>query len=104
MKIQINRLNWEIKEVETRSQELVVNGNQCYGTCKYHTQEIFLDATLKGDKKYQVLKHELTHAFIFCYLLEQKKSYSEEDLCEFIALYSEGIIDLSKQYMLKEGI
>ena len=104
MKIKINRLNWTIKEVETRSAELVVNGNQCFGVCKHYTQEIIIDKTLKDDAKYQILKHELTHAFIRCFLIELKESYTEEDLCEFVALYSEQINDLAKKYIKNEDI
>lgn len=99
MEVKINSLKWTIKEVDTRSQELNANGNQCYGTCKYHTQEIFLDNSLKNDKKCQTLKHELAHAFISCYMLEQKQNYSEEDLCEFVALYSDKIVEIATKYM-----
>lgn len=99
MEVKINGTTWNIKEVDTRSQELNINGNQCYGTCKYHTQEICLDSSLKKSKKYQTLKHELAHAFISCHLLEQKKSYSEEEMCEYVALYADNIVEIASHYM-----
>lgn len=102
--VDINKLKWTIKEVETRSAELVVDGSQCYGTCKYYTQEIFLDETLTNDKKIKTLKHELTHAFINCYLLEQQENYSEEQLCEFVATYSEHINEIANDYLKCKSI
>lgn len=98
MDIKINNLTWTIREVETRSTELVVNGNQCFGVCKHYTQEILIDETLKPDAKLQVLKHELTHAFIRCCLLDYQEHYTEEDMCEFVALYSEQINNIAKEY------
>ena len=99
METKINGLKWTIKEVETRSSELIVNGNQCFGVCKYATQEILIDNTLKKDKKYQTLKHELAHAFLYCFLLDKKETYSEEELCEFVAMYSDQIIECANIYM-----
>ena len=99
MVVKINNLEWKIEEVETRSSELMVDGKECFGVCKYLTQEIFLDATLKSDKLCAVLRHELTHAFLYCYLLEKKKSYDEEEVCEFVALYSKQINDIVLDYI-----
>jgi len=99
MKIKINNLEWKIEEVETRSSELMVDGNQCFGVCKFHSQEIFLDATLKSDKLCSTLRHELTHAFLYCYMLESKKTYTEEEVCEFVALYSKQINDIVLDYI-----
>ena len=98
MNTKINNLTWTIREVETRSAELIVNGSQCFGVCKHYTQEIMIDETLKPDAKLQVLKHELTHAFIRCHLLDYQEHYTEEDMCEFVALYSEQINNIAKEY------
>ncbi len=103
-KILINSLEWEIKEVETRSSELWVNGKECFGTCKYPTQEIFIDSTLKSDKKYQTIKHELTHAFLYCYMLESKQQFSEEELCEFVANYADQIICIARDYIYSKEV
>lgn len=91
MKIRINGLLWTIEEVDTRSQELVLNGNSCFGVCQYVNQRILIDNSIKDDKKCQTLKHELTHAFLYCYMLDKKDTFNEEELCEFVALYSEEI-------------
>ena len=99
MQVKINNLTWTIHEVDTRNAELVVNGAQCFGVCKHYTQEIIIDESLKDDAKLQVLKHELTHAFVRCHLLDYKESYTEEDLCEFVALYAEQINNIAKEYM-----
>lgn len=98
MVVTINNLVWTIHEVETRSAELIVNGNQCFGVCKHYTQEIILDESLKDDAKMQTLRHELTHAFIRCYMIEYKEHYTEEDVCEFVALYAEHINKIAKEY------
>lgn len=99
MTININGLKWTIEEVETRSSELIVNGVSCFGVCKFLTQEILIDNSLKEDKQFQTLKHELTHAFLYCHLLDKKDNYTEEELCEFVAMYSEPIINIAKTYM-----
>lgn len=95
--VDINKLNWTIEEVDTRSAELIVDNKSCFGVCKYLTQEIFIDASLKEDKKCQTLKHELTHAFLYCHLLEKKENYTEEELCEFVAIYSDEIIRIANE-------
>lgn len=99
MQININGLNWTIEEVETRSAELIVNGNQCFGVCQYLNQRILLDITLKNDKKLQTLKHELTHAFLYCHLINMKESYTEEEVCEFVAMYSQAINEIAQTYI-----
>ena len=99
MTIRINGLLWTIEEVDTRSQELVINGNSCFGVCQYVNQRILIDNSIKDDKKYQTLKHELAHAFLYCYTLDKKDTFNEEELCEFVAMYSDAINDFAKEYM-----
>lgn len=96
--LKINELEWTIEEVDTRSQELVIDNNWCNGVCIYTQQRILLDKSLKNDKKIQTLRHELAHAFIYCYLLNQKESYTEEELCEFMGIYGGMINKITEEY------
>ena len=94
----IGSLKWRIIEVPSTDPSLVVNNSPCYGTCHHHMNMIFLDEFLPYERKKQTLRHELTHAFISSYLLEQRETYTEEMLCEFVSIYSEGINKIVEDY------
>lgn len=94
----IGSLKWGIDEVSTADYRLIVNNSPCYGTCHHNRNMIYLDETLTLERKKQTLKHELTHAFISSFLLEQRETYTEEMLCEFVAIYSEKINEIVENY------
>ena len=104
MKVEINNLIWEIEEVETRDVNLLEGENSCYGTCHYYKNVIYLDKSLTEFHKKRVLAHELTHAYIFSYLLTKQEKYSEEEMCEFVALYGNDIWNQVTDYFFKKEI
>ena len=98
MKIKINDLTWKIIEVDTNDTNLLSGNTQCFGTCHYSKQIIYIDKNLNIEKLYQTLIHELTHAFIYCYLLKMNCKFDEEELCEFVAIYGKKIINMATDY------
>lgn len=94
----IGSLKWRIREVPTNDHSLIVNNVPCYGACHHSINMIFLDETLQLERKKQTLRHELAHAFIGSFLLELRETYTEEMLCEFVAIYSEGINKIVEEY------
>lgn len=100
-KIKIKDLEWQIILVPTTSSNLIVNGNACYGVCNHYEKKIYLDKELPDDQMRRTVVHELTHAFITSYFIERKEHYTEEDLCEFVAIYGEEISNLAKEILKK---
>lgn len=102
MKCTINGFEWEILEVSATDCNLNVGGAS-FGTTLIHYQKIYLDKDLAPLLKRKVLRHELSHAFLYCYLLDRKEEYSEEEVAEFVALYSPQILDICNKYFEKKG-
>ena len=104
MIIKVNNMNWEIKEVESSHSMLLVRGAVGQGTSHFLHKEIYLDKDLKPEHKQQVLRHELTHAFMSETQISDKDTYDEEELCEFVGLYGYEIAFIADKYMLTEHI
>lgn len=92
--MKISNLIWEVVELPTN--DTAINGD--YGKCVYVNQKIYIDKTLIPQHKRRVLIHEIAHAFVFSYLLENKTQYSEEEVVEFVAAFGEQIIGLADEY------
>lgn len=103
MKIVINTIEWEIKEVDSLDGILVVNSRRCKGVCDYGTQIISIQNNLKENIKRQTLAHELTHAFLFQTQIDEKDKYSEEFVCEFLARYAFQILEIVDKYFTSEA-
>ena len=98
MNIDINGQSWSIIEVDEKDDRLKVDDKECWGTCKYDCQHIYLCKQAMLGKKKQTLIHELSHAFVYEYLLKIQESYDNEDLCEFVAKYGERIVLSANKY------
>lgn len=103
-KLYINNLEWEIKEANSDSEELKLNEENVIGFCQPYTNTIYIDKTLKEYHKKRVLAHELTHAYIYSHLLTRPEKYSEEELCDFVALYGKQIWNQVDEYFFKQEI
>jgi len=102
MIIKINNMNWEIKEVESSHSMLLVSGAVGQGTSHFLHKEIYLDKDLKLEHKQQVLRHELTHAFMCETQISKKDTFDEEELCEFVGLYGQCICEIVERYFYIE--
>lgn len=95
----INNQTWEIKEVEEDSGKLFVDGSFRQGSTHYNSQTIYLSNGLHEDRMKEVLLHELTHVVLYAtQSYYEKDSFSEEELCEVVALYGEKAINLMRKY------
>lgn len=98
--LKINNSLWKIVEVETKDPNLVIEDNMCFGVCDYSTFTIYLDKNLEDENKFNTLLHELTHAYMYSFLLSKKEVYTEEELCQFIAHYGESIVFEAQNYLV----
>lgn len=86
---------WTVYEVTTDDPKLTFKGTTALGMTYYMTQSIYIDKALTKDHKIEVIRHEITHAVIFETQFAENKKYSEEDICELIAIYGKVICDLA---------
>lgn len=89
--VKINKILYQIKTVDNKELNRHQDeDNSVIGLTDCIDQIIYLDKDLKKERMKQTLIHELTHAYINeCYPSE---IFDEEDLCNFIAIYSEDIL------------
>lgn len=102
MKIKIKDYEYEIIEVDDDYKPFFAdNGDlQLYGQTEYLEQKIRIYKHLNETRKRDTLIHELTHAFHDVYLSSQhiKDKFDEEDICYFMATYSENILEIVNDY------
>lgn len=97
-----NKCSWVIEEVSGLDSTLLVDGKRCRGATHFYNRKIYIDKNLEATDKKQVLLHELAHAILYDTQLELKDEYSEENLCEFIALYGETILQTAEGYLMSQ--
>ena len=85
--VQIFRNNWTVL-VTKSPKDLIVNNKQCKGCIVYKDSVIFLDENLSDKDRLRVLRHEVAHALLYETQISQKDCYTEEELCDFMAIYS----------------
>lgn len=92
MQILINSIPWNIHFVNPSNPNLITNsGIYTLGMTDNNIKTIFLNNKLHGELLYDVLCHELTHAYIFSYKIPYSVE-EEERLCQFISGYGKSII------------
>lgn len=98
----INNTTWKISLVRSKEDNedfYDKDGVLClYGQTNFPTQEIFISNEVTDERKLLTIIHELTHAFHDVYLASQhiKDKFDEEDICCFMASYSQEILGLAK--------
>lgn len=101
MKVKIKDYEYTIEEVDETNKDFIRDGGLVlYGQTVYERQLIQLYKNLTPIRKRQTLIHELVHAFHDVYLASQhvKDKYDEEDICYFMATYSEDILKIVDAY------
>ena len=88
----INGVRWRVYLVSPAHPLLLTPWHtHAFGVCDKTTQTIYIDKTLSSHKIKQVLRHEITHAFIFSYDIDM--SYDEEELVAgLVEKYGEDIV------------
>lgn len=105
MKIKIKDYEYTIVEVDDTDTDFVKNRKLVlYGQTIPEKQLIKIYKGLTPVRKKQTLIHELTHAFYDVYLASYhvKDKFDEEDICCFMASYSEDILKMVNNYFKGE--
>lgn len=92
---------WSIIEVAGSDSSLFIDGKHCRGATHYFNREIYINKDLTPEDKKQTLIHELVHATLYDTQIELKEEYSEENLCDFVAMYGEGVVRVAEDYLRK---
>lgn len=108
MQFKMNNRSWEIVELsqEEIRQHIIdykydgkpVEIGRYFGQTYFDEQKIYIDKDLHEEQKKQTLKHELMHCYIGCYLFNNERNYTEEDLCNISANSHDIIHDIVKEY------
>lgn len=105
MIVKIKDYIYTIIEVDEHDRDLFSDGELIlYGLTKHVTQEIKIYKHLSVIRRRETLIHELTHAFCDVYInsFHIKDKFDEEDICCFMATYSEDILKIVNKYLEKE--
>lgn len=105
MKFKINNRNFEIIEInqkEMRETFSIYDGEpqtgRYFGLTYLDNGKVYIDKDLCIDQKKQTLKHELMHCYIGCYLFNDERQYTEEDLCNISANSHDIIHKITENY------
>lgn len=93
----INGLVWDISVVSTTSAELLVDNVACRGTTWCGHQKICLSADLTEFTARRVIAHELTHAFLWSTQMRLPETFTEEEVCEFVACWGYEILTMTEE-------
>lgn len=101
MRVKIKDYEFDIVEVDDTDIDFIRDDNLAlYGQTIYEKQLIKIYKNLSARRKRETLIHELTHAFYDVYLASYhiKDTFNEEDICCFMATYSEDILKIVNDY------
>ena len=107
MNFVMNNRNWKIiefsqEEIKQHMIDYKYDGEPAdgryYGQTYIDEQIIYIDKNLNSEQKRQTLLHELMHCYIGCYLFQNSKDYSEEDLCNISACSHDIISKIVNDY------
>lgn len=89
----INNIPWKIKPVKNADKGLKTgDGKYTIGMTDWNNRTIYLNENLSGTLLYNVLCHEIVHAFMFSYNLYLDYE-QEEKMANFIADYGKEIVN-----------
>lgn len=103
MKFNLILYSWNITLTDD-IESLTAGGKVCSGTIHYSTQDIYIDKALSLIDKYKTIRHELTHAIIYETQINTDVTYTEEDICEFVAKYGAFINSKTEEIIEKLNI
>lgn len=88
----VNGISWSVKYVNSTDEILRRPDNiLTLGVTDFTTKTVYISRQLHGRLLNKVVLHELCHVVVFCYNIGWCKD-REEELCDFIANYSEKIV------------
>ena len=104
MKVTINKLlNIDYDIIETDDEKYVklkngIDSESILGLCDIANQKIYIHKDISMLNKIKTLKHEIAHALLYEYCLSDGV-YTEEQLCDFMALYGSEVERLTSKYL-----
>lgn len=106
MKIKINNVEWEIKELTNEEMNEFISKYRKYedyeyycGYTSYIKHVILLNKIAENNE--HTLYHELVHAYLYSYGLYDFETYSEEDVCNIASRSSIIINQIMNEYFKK---
>lgn len=99
--IKVNNLTYKVILVEDKDDknfyDKETDNLKMFGETNFVNQTIRIWKHLTDERKRITIMHEITHVFYDSYLTSQhiKDQFDEEDICCFVASYSEEIIKLT---------
>lgn len=108
-KIRVNGSTWRIVLTDDKNNLRDNIGHICKGITSYKNSTVYIDIDISRDNMIHIIRHELSHIYLYetqikSSLLKDDIIYSEEDLCEFLAIYGSRIINKSNNILRKLGI
>lgn len=95
----INENIWTIEFLVPEDDRLKLKGSDCAGICWTTHKKIYIDKTLTEKTMRNVIRHELTHAYIYDTQCYQPTKFDQEFLAEFVGIYGEMIILLTDRIL-----
>lgn len=92
MHILIAGQKWDVLKVSGHDPGLYADAKTCLGTAWPGHLRIYISAELEGDSALRTIKHELVHAYIYSTQAIRPETWDEEDVCEFLSIYGDEII------------
>lgn len=77
-----------------------------HGITEYITQTIYVDKELDGFPLAKVLRHELTHIYLWETGQQARERYDEEEICDIMSIAAPAICKTTNEIILrlKEGL
>lgn len=97
MKINLEGLVWQVELADAHSPNLMVNSEPCRGTTWCGHQRIYISNELSVDCAMRVIRHEVTHAYIWSTQMVLPETFDEEWICNFISMWGPQILGASDQ-------
>jgi 6-pyruvoyl-tetrahydropterin synthase len=95
--MKVGNLNYEIELInDEEDKRLFYNDIYNAGITWFRDLKIYILNTMPLKKKKEVLTHEITHAYLENYALNQD-NYTDENICEFVSKFGKEIVKKSEQ-------
>lgn len=103
IRVKINSSNWNIVLTDNKQDLIDRDGHLCKGTTSYKKSTIYISNEVSRENLAHLLRHELTHVYLYETQIRLTDNYSEEDMCEFIAIYGKRIIKKADTILRRVG-
>lgn len=99
----IKDMNYKVIQVDAENKYLQSdNPNEIIlGKTMVFEQQILIRKDLQPNRKFNVLVHEITHAFIDVYGYTSMDKWNEEQLCSFNESFASDIVSLANEVLKK---